>query len=190
MLIGLSGLKGSGKNTVADYLTKQYSFTQLSFADPVREMALTINPWVVHQGGYGTIPLTELINDAGWDWAKNNVPEVRRLLQRIGTEAGRNILGENVWVDNLANRVPDIAKPESRYVITDCRFPNEATFIDSQGGSIIWVDRPGLVSDGHISESVEMRKWRNWLVINDASFEQLYDQVFQIMISEGVEPIE
>ncbi len=191
MLIAFSGLKGSGKDTAAKVLVDEYGFTKIAFADALREALLILNPWVAYAGhGYGTLPLAELIEDSGWDWAKNNVPEVRRLMQVFGTEVGRQLLGENVWVDILFKKYPDINSDESRYVITDCRFDNEARFVDTHSGSIIWIERPELVSDGHASESPEMKRWRRWIITNDETLEKLQKAVRTIMTLGGVEPIE
>lgn len=178
MLIAFSGLKGSGKDTAAKVLVEEYGFTKVAFADAVREMALVIDPWIpAMSGGYNLLPLSELINDAGWDWAKRNVPEVRRLLQVIGTEAGRMVLGENVWVDLLAKRFPDIADENSRYVVTDCRFDNEVEFVRSNSGSVIWIERPGLVSDGHASESTHIKDLATVVLHNDETVSELEEDI-------------
>src|SRR5687768_17032797 len=112
MLIAFSGLKGAGKDTAAKLLIDEYGFTRIAFADAVRDAALTINPWIpAHKGGYTVLPLNELINDAGWDWSKREIPEVRRLLQVIGTEFGR-MLDEDIWIQTLYNKFPDIGQTE------------------------------------------------------------------------------
>lgn len=190
MLIAFSGLKGSGKDTAAKVLIEEYGFTKVAFADALREALLILDPWIPYSGHYGTSPLSEIIADAGWDWAKTNIPEVRRLMQVFGTEVGRMLFGENVWVDVLKKQFPRLDDPNSRYVITDCRFTNEAKFVDDNSGSVIWVDRPGIASDGHASESAEVRKWRNWLVVNDQEISNLQQSIRQIMDWEGIDPID
>lgn len=191
MLIAFGGLKGSGKDTAAKVLIDEYGFTKVAFADALREALLVLDPWVpAHTGGYQLLPLSELIADAGWDWAKTNVPEVRRLMQVFGTEVGRMLFGENVWVDVLKKQFPRLDASDSRFVITDCRFTNEAKFVDDNSGSVIWIDRPELTSDGHASESAEVRKWRNWLVVNDQEISNLQQSIRQIMDWEGIDPID
>lgn len=191
MLIAFSGLKGSGKDTAAKVLIEEYGFTKIAFADALRDGLLVLDPWVpANTGGYTLLPLSELIADAGWDWAKTNVPEVRRLMQVFGTEVGRMLFGENVWVDVLKKQFPRLNDPNSRYVITDCRFINEAKFVDENDGSVVWIDRPGNESDGHASESTDVRAWRNWLVVNDQDEEHLRGMVRQIMSWEEIDPID
>jgi hypothetical protein len=75
----------------------------------------------------------------------------RKLLQLLGTEAGRNIIHPNIWVNALfANYIPkyiDIGQnpPKSYYpnwIITDMRFPNELQAVKDRGGITIRVNRP------------------------------------------------
>lgn len=190
MLIAFSGLKGSGKDTAASILINEYGFTKIAFADALREALLILDPWIAYAGEYKTIPLSELIADAGWDWAKTNIAEVRRLMQVFGTEVGRMLFGENVWVDILAKRYPDISDSESRYVITDCRFKNEVDFVHSFNGDICWVERPEIVSDGHASETTEISQYASYLFNNDSTIEDLAEDVRFFLFLKGVEPID
>ena len=89
MLIGLTGPPGCGKDTAADHLVKNHGFVRVAFADTIREVALTIDPYDHF------FRLSDVINLIGWDRAKRQ-PEVRRLLQVIGTEAGRDVHGADV----------------------------------------------------------------------------------------------
>jgi len=183
MLFAFSGLKGSGKDTAANVLIKEYGFTKIAFADAVRELALVIDPWIVSETRYGPdiSRLSILVENMGWDYLKRNIPEVRRLLQVIGTEGGRMLVGENVWVDILAKRYPDIADEDVRYVITDCRFDNEVEFVRNNGGKLIWINRPGIVSDGHASESEHIRDLASVVVYNTQDQQVFEDTIRQIV---------
>jgi hypothetical protein len=190
MLVAFSGLKGAGKDTAADVLVSEYGFTRVAFADAVREMALVIDPWIPYAGEYNTLPLSELIADAGWDWAKREVPEVRRLLQVIGTEAGRMLFGENVWVELLQRRFPDLTDPDSLYVITDCRFDNEVDFVRNNGGCLIWIERPGLTSDGHASESTHISRLASIILHNRTDLDDFRQSVRVAMDHMGGELVD
>lgn len=84
----------------------------------------------------------------------------RKLLQLLGTECGRNIIHENVWINALfadyrevsytgPSVVHDMGNgtsiatcdlkiiPQSDWIITDVRFPNEAKAITDRGG-VVW----------------------------------------------------
>lgn len=160
LTIGLHGYVESGKNWIASQLHDKYGFHVLSYAEPVRKALLILNPivsvprdWVPpHEvswvgcssnGTYYYARIADIVpenTDACWRVAKRGVPEIRFLLQKMGTEAGRDIHGQTCWVrlmrKNLAHLYardrreclnPDA--PEVKVVITDVRFPNEEHLI-------------------------------------------------------------
>ena len=45
MIIGICGLIGSGKDTIADYLVTNYNFKKLSFADKLKDSVATMFDW-------------------------------------------------------------------------------------------------------------------------------------------------
>lgn len=153
VIVGLMGYAQVGKDTVANILVEEHGFERVAFADALREMLYALNPQVyVRPGGrvIGYHDFVQPIVDAfGWEYAKANT-DVRELLQRLGTEAGRNVLGDSIWVDTAMQKI----KPGGRYVITDVRFPNEAQAIRHEGGRLWRVRRPGYVPvNGHASET-------------------------------------
>ncbi len=132
-IIGLTGHKQSGKDTVADVLTEA-GFERTAFAAPLKAVATSI----------------------GWDGTKDDhepcgncgMLQGRRLLQVLGTEGLREELWRTVLIDALLRRLPS-----QNTVITDVRFPDEAAAIRNWGGHIWRVKRPGYEGDGHESES-------------------------------------
>lgn len=148
-LIGIAGRKRSGKDTLAARLVNVHGYTRVAFADPLRAMALALDPLVRTNAGH-VLRLSELVAFDGWEHAKEHT-EVRRTLQRLGTEAGRQVLGDTIWIDTAMRLVDAMPGP---VVITDVRYPNEADAIRAAGGIVLRVDRPGLVSsDVHVSET-------------------------------------
>jgi hypothetical protein len=151
-LIGFSGYARVGNDTAANILVEEYGFTRLAFADALRNALYALNPIVAKVNWHeGYEHLQEIINYYGWDGYKSTPysDEIRRLLQRFGTDAGRNIIGQNVWVQATLENLPG-----GKYVVTDCRFPNEAEYITERyDGIIIRVERPGIgpIND-HYSE--------------------------------------
>lgn len=170
VLIGLSGWAQSGKDTVANYLVEDFGFTRVAFADPMREALLRLNPWV-HPIGAERIRIADLVKSPGdWEWAKKNTEDVRELLQRFGTEVGREMFGDNFWVDYALNDLPT-----DRIIVTDVRFVNEANAIRLRGGMVFRVEREGNgPANDHPSEN-ELNDYEHFAgtIYNDRSKEDL-----------------
>lgn len=162
MVVGLSGYAGAGKDTAAKGLLWA-GYTRVSFADKLREFTYAQNPyiaitdtdpvWLQLAGddqpldAVEYMPLRMLVDWVGWDVAKDDVKSVRELLQRTGTDAGRKVLGENVWVDAVMNNLP-----AGDVVVTDVRFPNEANAV-KDSGLLVRIERDGVEPvNGHVSE--------------------------------------
>lgn len=156
-MVALGGKAGSGKNALADELVQKYGFTEIAFADAIRDAAIALNPLVPIDMGHNgeliksTMRLATLVDSVGWDTAKREVAEVRDILQRLGTEVGRQLIDPSVWITIALNRANDI---DGHVVFTDCRFPNEVEAVRSRGGLFVRIFRNGVdpVND-HISES-------------------------------------
>jgi hypothetical protein len=170
MIIGLSGYAQSGKNTVGDILVDHHGFIQLAFADAIRDFLYEINPYVKSE-----FRVKGLVDAYGWDKAKVENEELRELLQRLGV-AGREMIDEYLWVALTMSQIKD--PHEGRYVITDVRFPNEAAAIQSQGGQIWRIERPGVdAANAHVSETA-MDPWLfDETIINDGTIEDLVKKI-------------
>ena len=170
-LIGLSGWAGSGKDTAAEYLIDEKGYTRVAFADPLREALLRLNPIVSNDidGMYFT--LSQMVHFHGWEGAKRYSTNVRELLQRMGTEVGRQMISPTIWVD-LAMR--ESAKHEL-VVITDVRFPNEADAIKAAGGVLWRIQRPYVSpANSHSSETALDDYKFDAVVENNGSIEDLH----------------
>lgn len=134
-LVGMNGYGQTGKDTAAE-AAEFYGWERRAFADKLREVLYVLNP-TVRWGWGGYIPLQELVDTIGWERAKKESQDVRPLLQRLGTDAGRKLIHEDVWVEAVMSDL----MPGRRYIFTDVRFPNEARAIEARGGHIWRVER-------------------------------------------------
>jgi hypothetical protein len=188
MVVGIVGYAQVGKDTVAQFLVREYGFRRLALADVLREMLYALNPLVqVTQPDTQvdeTVGLQSFVDRWGWERAKQ-VSEhlatspwtVRRYLQRLGTEAGRDILGEDVWVDLLLQR----AQTLQRVVVPDIRFPNEAKAIRALGGQLIRVTRKGIGPvNGHASEIAGDNLDVDHVIHNDGDVRDLEQTLIQV----------
>lgn len=178
-LVGVSGRKRHGKDTIADHLVEKYGFTKIRFADAVREVALDIDPIVsaaTIAGSLRTYRLSDFVTDHGWEQAKEH-PEVRRTLQRVGTEAIRKQMPD-FWTTVALEKAYHVKGP---VVICDVRFKNEVEAIDAwePGAPTIRVVRPGYADDGdtHISETELDDYPFEHVIYNDGSIEDLHKAV-------------
>lgn len=147
-IIGLSGVARAGKDTVAKVLHDLYGYQPVSFSDMLNQALLALDPWV-RTGYEDWSRYSVVIERNGYEDAKDRFEEVRRLLQAMGTEVGRNLLGENIWVDALFNNLPS-----GLVAITNVRFPNEFSAVLDRDGVNWRINRPGFTpSNNHISDT-------------------------------------
>ena len=149
MIIGLSGYAQSGKDTIADYLVKRYGFVKISFADPIRKALYTLNPKIDIADMRG-VPLSTAVDGLGWENVKADSSDTRELLQRMGTEVGREMFGKDFWVNQAMLK----AKEHEKVVFADVRFLNEVEAILEASGAVWRVSKPDVAAvNRHISES-------------------------------------
>lgn len=182
MLIGITGLAGSGKDTVADYLAEKYGMRRLAFADPLREMVSDIDPIVGVLGGE-VVRYTDVVERLGYRMTKDTFPEVRRFFDALATGTIRNKVDKDFFVEETMRRV----RVGGSAVISDVRFANEKRAIKSfdggsgiRRGTIIRVIRPGLESLGYESEQID-DYLVDHTVINDGTIEELYERIDQVV---------
>ncbi|HVD02741.1 MAG TPA: hypothetical protein VNF75_01170 [Candidatus Dormibacteraeota bacterium] len=161
VLIGLGYQARVGKDSLARHLVAAHGFTQMAFADALRELAQKVDP---------NLRATLRAHGNDWEVAKRQDPAVRETLQEVG-EAVRETLGRDVWVRALASRLA----PVGRYVVSDVRHVEEALFIRDRGGLLVRVVRPRVgPANGHSSEHA-LDDWTDWdaVVHNDGTLAAL-----------------
>jgi len=148
-LIGLHGKAGSGKDTVAEFLTRTYKdMYPEAFAGPLKKGLAEIFGLPIEH--FEQRDIKELTNPY-WDKSP------RYLAQFFGTEVMRKYFGDDFWIRRLALRLnaDDSHHPEwgayadtDTVVISDVRFQNEYDFIIANQGIIIHLTRDG--ADGTV----------------------------------------
>ena len=180
-VVGLAGRKGSGKSTVAQHLVDAHGFVELSFAAPLKEAALILDPLIPAYGGFPPLRLSSHLALVGgrWDSAKK-VPGVRSLLQKLG-DAMRHI-DPDIFLGAVKKALLSPATGD-KIVVSDVRFPNEVETVKWWGGGapIVYIDRPGTDDgDSHRSEQFDQSvAFRT--VVNDGSVEDLFTKVDNVL---------
>ena len=139
MIIGICGLIGSGKGTVADILVEQ-GYKKVSFADKLKDGVATIFGWDRAMLEGDTDESREWREQADEFWTKETGRTItpRIVLQEFGTECMRNGFDNGVWVSLLKKHMID--NPDN-YVVPDVRFRNEQNMIRKLGGKVWQVKR-------------------------------------------------
>lgn len=171
-LLGFGGKLQSGKDAVADYLVERHGFVKVNMSDPIDLFAGAVNPIidaVVHltrkPGLLGLlrprsievelIRYQDLRAQVGFTEAKKHA-EFRGTLMRVGYEGGRQVIDDNIWTDKAAQTIASHRASGHGVVLSGVRFDNEQDLIRGAGGTLVWVDRPGLtatVNAGHATEN-------------------------------------
>lgn len=180
-LIGLTGRAGSGKDTVAAKLrlvwwaldqrrTTVPRTAVLAFADPIRDMLRQIGVPDVHM--HDRALKEQPVPGIGRSY--------RELAQTLGTEWGRQLVADDLWVRLMAERLREsVAAAEDvgmarLAIITDVRLPNEAALVRELGGVLVRIERPGIEPvREHSSEQAVDALPADHVLINDGDLTEL-----------------
>ena len=133
----------------------------------------------------------------------NNRKTNRWLLQKVGTESIRNVIGKDTWINALFAdykekceigkiKEEEIINKETidnytkfpNWIISDCRFLNEAKSIKDRLGIIIKISRYENEinsKDLHISETELNHIKYDYVILNNGTIEELYTEVEKVM---------
>jgi len=210
MIIGISGLIGSGKDTVADYLVNVHGFRRESFAGTLKDAVSAVFGWdrILLEGR--TTASREWREQVDLWWAERlNMPKLtpRWVLQYWGTEVMRKGFHDDIWIASIENKIRNL---KDNVVISDCRFPNELAAIKSSGGLVIrtkrgpdpeWFHAAEVVNGGptqnlswasnksvlanfnvHASETAWAGTDFDYILDNSRSMDELYSQVDSLVL--------
>lgn len=162
LIVGFAGKARSGKDTAGAYLVENYQFLRYSFAQPLKDATKIMFHLTDKQ--------IENKEKPAEPWGRSP----RELYQKVGTDIARNI-DVNVWVKGA-----DIFRQENpgrSIVITDVRFSNEADWIRSHGGVVIFLESKTRGIHEHTEHSSEnglSAEDVDVIIENDGTIEALY----------------
>lgn len=179
MIVAISGVKFSGKDTVAEGLIRTHRFKRVGLADKLKDICADVfnvershmdNPELKEAPCNREITLERIQHLLGtiardgfeFDYDKaftevcknfqgKNLTSIRDILQTIGTDICRTYIKDDIWLAYVHDLIKN---SDSNIVITDARFANEREFLLELGAVLILVKRKGYESGGsHISEN-------------------------------------
>jgi hypothetical protein len=198
MIIGICGLIGSGKGTVADILVEYHGFQKISFADKLKDGVAAVYGWdrSMLEGDTDISRIWREKVDPYWTKETGREITPRLVLQEFGTDCMRNGFDDSIWVSLVKKQMID--NPHLKYVIPDVRFPNEMNMIKELSGEVWQVRRGDLpewwgnaVLDNNTdselmkNHDIHPSEWK-WIdsndkfeniIYNNSSLEKLYSQV-------------
>ena len=196
-VIGICGLIGSGKGTVADILVSDHGFKKISFADKLKDGVASVFGWDRQALEGDTDDSREWRETVDTFWTKETGRTVtpRLILQEFGTECMRKGFYDGIWVSVIKKEI--VNNPTTNFVIPDVRFPNEANMLKSIYGEVWRVRRGGdpvwfrMYQDiGVEPQDVHESEWRwanvafNEVIDNIGTLEELKSQVKGRLVSK------
>lgn len=175
-LIAFVGFRRSGKDTAAAALIKE-GWQLVKFADALKGM---LRFYLTYIG----MPANHIERLIEGDLKETPTAAFcgrtsRWAMQSLGTEWGRNLIADGLWVDATMRH----AGAHKKVVISDCRFANEAAAIQLNGGKIIRVNRAGVLVDSHPSETGIASLPQDFSVDNNGTVDELQQKVLQLVSS-------
>lgn len=182
MLIGISGMIGSGKSTIAEYLVSKYEFVEYMIAKPLKEIGLIFG--FEHHQMFGTqqqkLEINEFLGISG-----------RQFLQVFGTEVCRKYIPKvlpatkfdeiSIWIRLFEKYYKNCVYKNT--IVSDIRFVDESESIRKLGGIIIKIKRNDLTGDSHQSEKNFDLIEHDYIIHNYGSMDELYIKIDLIINS-------
>lgn len=157
ILLGLSGHKQSGKDTVYKFINDIIPITHKSFGENLKIVAAALLNCDYRDFESEKFKSSEsIIRKNDTEYYTN-----REILQLLGTDICRSI-SPTIWIDTLFCNF----NPSCRWIVTDVRFPNEAQAIKDRGGKLIRIERNTGLVDRHLSETA-LDNFKDWDIIID-----------------------
>jgi hypothetical protein len=204
-LIGISGKIGSGKDTVATIIQELYpQYEVKKFAGKLKDIASILTGIPVEKFEDQEFKKTDLGKEWSYVYPDQYYDDgesvmvcmsVRQLLQKLGTDALRDNLHENVWVNALmadyVEKPVNVLEGEGyrledtlpNWIITDTRFPNEAKIIEEKDGILLRVERSTCNLGTHPSETALDDFPFEHVIFNNGSMDDLRNEVKKFLES-------
>ena len=176
-LIGLTGAAGSGKSAAAVGLAeKRDDWTRCRLAGPLKDM--------LHAMGLSWEELDGKLKETPHHLLCGQTP--RFAMQTLGTEWGRDLIGQDLWLNVLKDRIKKNWAAGLSVVVDDVRFPNEVAAIRALGGMVLGIERPDRDAshaqrDAHASEQSNASITVDHVIVNDGTILEMVEKIEAVL---------
>jgi hypothetical protein len=200
VILGLHGLPGSGKDAFVERaaLYSKYPVVRHAFADKMKASIcglLSISLERLEGLKRSDDPCLDLWGVEAPDGLREFT--MREFIQRYGTEAHRDVFGQDFWVDQClplprvmsVNDIHNNPYAGKLTIVTDIRFPNEAQRVQMLGGKIVEMLGPDDIASEHRSDRHIGVEYINYKIHNQArddDFALLDSQIELLLAHLGV----
>ncbi len=170
-IVAISGKLGSGKGEIVKVFQSLRKIEEKSFAYKLKQIAallvnVDISLLMTQDGKNIYIPIFEMT--------------LGEMIQKIGTESMRDNFDIEVWIKAL---FCDLNETDD-YIISDCRFKNEAKKITDNNGILIRINRKNNTTAlqsgrdlNHASE-IDLDDYKfDYVIENDGTYEELLEKI-------------
>ena len=196
IVLSLSGVAHSGKDTSADYFVKYYQNAgfrtiKIGLADRLKVICQRLIKLFYNID----IPIEDFSDFDKKEMIREDYPQfdgkpfkIRTILQQVGSECFRDCLWSSIWCDYVKRTFFE-SNQYDVIIISDCRFPNEIEYFEKMAESkdlvtcqTCRVTRPTRVelsneNKSHQSESHNSELKVMYEIDNSSSYEHLYKQL-------------
>ena len=213
LLVGITGLAGSGKDTATNLVNRlepcvrffdKHGVNTSPSKDTSPVKTLKLLKQITPKNLSFATPLKKIAVAVGFTLQqvfdpklKNKVDEFwgitpRQFLQMCGTEMFRNVWRDDVWVEIARKEIRTFTKSNARnygvMFIPDVRFPNEAQMIKEEGGIVVRITRAGVRTMNHASENQVKTLPVDLEITNDCESASMWSAKFTIKLLEHFDP--
>jgi dephospho-CoA kinase len=179
-LICIIGNIGVGKSTVANIL-KDNDYTELSFASPVKDIALILG--FDYNDVYGTqedkLKINKFWGVSGREFMQKFATDIMR--NELNKHIDMNLDGKTIWVRLCEKKIIDLLNQNKKILVSDGRFPDEIDMIKKLGGKIIRINRKTIYKNHHESESYIDKLKEDFIIENNGTLLDLTSNIKKIL---------
>jgi len=186
-IIAITGEARSGKDTSAEYIQEVYDYERFAFAEPMKDIigiTLEINQDTLDEfkNNPNQYTISGNFKYDSYDTYMEFITDMRKILQRFGTDAMKKYFGNDVWANLLISRATTWRC--TNVVVSDLRYLNEYSVLKAscEKLTVIRIHKEGVnKNDTHSSEQELNQIPTDYEISNNGSIQELQNKLNKIL---------